>query len=82
MVAEQLRRQVHLCDIWYILKLQFLVILNLELRFEVVRAEVELYLRVLVTSDGLVLVDYGVREAWVERLVEDAAGLAVAARAV
>jgi hypothetical protein len=71
-----------LCDTWYILKLQLLVILDFELRLEVMCAEVELYLRVLVASDGLVLVDYGICEAWVERLVEDAVGLAATARTV
>jgi cephalosporin hydroxylase len=71
-----------LCDIWDVLKLQLLVVLDLELRLEVVCAEFELYLRILVASDGLVLVDYRVREAGVERLVEDALGLGVTARAI
>jgi cephalosporin hydroxylase len=71
-----------LCDIWDVLKLQLLVVLDLELRLEVVCAEFELYLRILVASDCLVLVDYRVREAGVERLVEDALGLGVTARAI
>jgi hypothetical protein len=45
-------------------------------------AENELYLRVFVASDGLVLVDDCVGEGWVERLVEDRLGLGITAGAV
>lgn len=71
-----------MCDIRYILELKLLVILDLELRLQVVCPELELYLRVLVAGDCLVLVDYRVRVARVERFGEDALGLAVASRAV
>lgn len=82
MLAEQLWREVDLADIRYVLELQLLVELDLQLRFQVVCAEIEFDLRVLVACDGLLFVDDRVGEAWVERVFEDALMFAVAAWAV
>lgn len=79
---EKLGRQVDLLDVGYVLELQLLVILNLELRSQVICSKVELDLGILVAGDSLLLVDYGIGEAGVERLLEDTLVLAVAAGAV
>tara|TARA_R110002003_G_scaffold40_7_gene2670 strand:- start:7575 stop:7862 length:288 start_codon:yes stop_codon:yes gene_type:complete len=78
--AEELGRQVYLADVGYILQLQLLVELDFELRLEIICAEVELYLRVLVSGDTFILIDDSVCEARVERVVEYA--LLVSARPV
>jgi hypothetical protein len=64
--AEELWRQVYLADVGNILQLQLLVELDLELRLEIICAEVELYLRVLVSGDTFILIDDSVCEARVE----------------
>jgi hypothetical protein len=68
-----------ICDIF---ELQLLVKLDLELRFQVVGAEVELYVGVLIADNLLFLVDYGVCEAGVERVIEDVLVFAIAVCAV
>lgn len=80
MFSEQLWREVYLIDVRYVFKLQLLIELDLQPRFQIMRTEVELDLWVLVSSNRLLLIDNRVREAWVERFVEYA--LAVAAGAV
>jgi hypothetical protein len=82
MFAEELGREVHLCDFCYVLELQLLIELDLELGLEIIGAEVELYFRVLVADDLLFFVDDGVCEVGVEGVIEDLLGFAVAARAV
>lgn len=76
MRTKQLWRKVYLLEIWGdLLEIQLLIKLYLELWLEVICAEVELDSGVLVAGDRLLLVDNGVGEAGIERVVEDALGL-------
>lgn len=52
--------------------------MDLELRLEVICAEIEFDARVFVACDGLLLVDYRICTGRVERVFEDALSLVVA----
>ena len=75
MLAKQIRREINLIQVGRdLLEVELLIELNLELRLEVVCAEVEAYLRVFVACDGFLFIDYGVGEGRIEGVVEDALG--------
>lgn len=71
MLAEEVRRKVHLVDLCDVFELQLLIKRDLKLWLQIVSAEVELDLGVLVADEFLFFVNDGVCEGGVEGVLED-----------